>query len=114
MQHPIPANLLNHDICTLATKGSGKTICNKGMVERLLDLDRRVVVLDPLGSWYGLKAKADGTPGYKIAVVGGQHADVPLTHDKGADLALLIAKADFSVVIDVSELTHGQDRRAHV
>lgn len=105
--HPIPDAALDADIATLAKKGAGKTYLNKGLVERLLDMKRRVVVLDPLSVWWGLKALADGSPGYPVVVVGGPHADVDLDPKMGAELAAYVAHADVRMVIDVSELRAG-------
>lgn len=105
--HPIPDAALDADIATLAKKGAGKTYLNKGLVERLLDMKRRVVVMDPLSIWWGLKALADGSPGYPVVVVGGPHADVPLDPTMGVELAAYVAGADVRMVIDVSELRAG-------
>lgn len=104
MTHPVPDAALDADIATVAQKGSGKSYANRGLVERLLDMRRRVVVLDPLNSWWGLKAKADGSAGYPIAVVGGPNADVPLDPARAEALAKIIAESDLSVVVDVSEM----------
>ena len=46
--HPIPDAALDADIAILGKKGRGKTFAAKGIVERLLQMQRRVVVLDPL------------------------------------------------------------------
>jgi hypothetical protein len=44
-------------------------------------MQRRVLVLDPLSVWWGLKSGADEkAPGFPIPVFGGPHADIPL-HD---------------------------------
>jgi DNA helicase HerA-like ATPase len=47
MRHPIPDEALDADIAILGKKGRGKTYTAKGIVERLLRLNRRVLVLDP-------------------------------------------------------------------
>lgn len=111
MRHPVPDAALDADICTIAQKGAGKTYANRGMVERLLDQRRRVVILDPLNSWWGLKARADGSPGYPVAVIGGPNADVPLDPHAGERMALFVAKSPASFVIDVSELKRGELQR---
>lgn len=108
MSHPIPDAALDADIATLAQKGAGKSYLNKGMVERLLDMKRRVVVMDPLNIWWGLKALADGSAGYAVVVVGGPNADVPLDPKKGTELAAYVAKSDVRMVIDVSDLRAGE------
>src|SRR6202140_4899710 len=88
--HPIPDAALDADIAILGKKGRGKTFTAKGLVERLLAMGRRVIVLDPLSVWWGLKASADGkSPGYPIAVFGGPKADIPITGGSGLALGQL-------------------------
>jgi hypothetical protein len=83
--HPIPDTALDADIAILGKKGRGKTFTAKGLVERLLQMQRRVLVLDPLSVWWGLKSGADGrSPGFPIPIFGGPHADIPL-HDGAVD-----------------------------
>lgn len=103
MNHPIPDAALDSDIAIIARKGSGKSYLARGLAERLLDLKRRLVIIDPLGSWWGLKASADGEKaGYPVAVFGGEHADMPLTAKMGEPLAKLIAAENLPCVIDTS------------
>ena len=52
----IPNEALRSDIAILGKKGRGKSYAAKGLVERLLDLGERVLILDPLGHWWGLKS----------------------------------------------------------
>lgn len=104
MDNPLPIEALNADICTLAIKGAGKTVCNKANVERLLDDGRRVVILDPLNNWFGLRVLADGSPGYPIVIIGGPRGDFPLDVSRGKDLGEFIAKSDQSYILDVSDL----------
>jgi len=85
--HPLPDAALDADIAILGKKGRGKTFTAKGIVEWLLHLGRRVIVLDPLSVWWGLKASADGkSPGYPVAVFGGPKADIPITGESGLAL----------------------------
>lgn len=102
----IPDDALDSDIAIIAKKGRGKTYTAKGIVERLLRMERRVLVLDPLAVWWGLKASADGErAGFPIAVFGGPHGDMPLTEAMGRPLARVIAKENFPAVIDMSMMT---------
>src|SRR6202008_3091742 len=65
--HPLPDAPLDADIAILGKKGRGKTFTAKGFVERLLHIQRRVLVLDPLSVWWGLKSGAAGkSPGFPI------------------------------------------------
>jgi DNA helicase HerA-like ATPase len=56
----IPDEALNTDVAILGKKGRGKSYAAKGLVERMLDLGERVLILDPLGHWWGLKASFNG------------------------------------------------------
>lgn len=110
MKHPIPDAALDGDIAILGRKGGGKTYTSKGIVERLLDMGRRVLVLDPLGVWAGLRTSADGKgAGYKVAIFGGALADLPLDPAAAEPLARIIATENLPAVIDLSELSkHAQ------
>jgi hypothetical protein len=104
--HPIPDEALDEDIAILGRKGGGKSYTAKGIVERLLDMGRRVLVLDPLGVWAGLRTSADGErPGYGIAIFGGLHGDLPLEPAAAEPLARIIAAENLPAVIDLSELS---------
>lgn len=106
--HPIPDDALDADIAILGRKGGGKTYTSKGIVERLLDMGRRVLVLDPLGVWAGLRTSADGDgPGYPVAIFGGLHADMPLDTAAAVPMADVLARENVPAVIDLSELTKG-------
>lgn len=106
MTHPIPDAALDEDIAILGRKGGGKTFTAKGIVERLLDLGRRVLILDPLGVWPGLRTAADGEhPGYPVAIFGGQHSDLPLDTAAAAAMADVLARENVPAVIDLSDLS---------
>lgn len=104
--HPLPDEALDEDIAILGRKGGGKSYTAKGIVERLLDMGRRVLVLDPLGVWAGLRTSADGEhPGYPVAIFGGLHGDLPLDPAAAEALARIIAAENLPAVIDLSELS---------
>lgn len=104
--HPISDEALDEDIAILGRKGGGKSYTAKGIVERLLDMGRRVLVLDPLGVWAGLRTSADGEhAGYAVAIFGGLHGDLPLDPAAAEPLARIIAAENLPAVIDLSELS---------
>lgn len=109
--HPIPDAALEADIAILGKKGRGKTYTAKGIVERLLDMNRRVVVLDPLSTWWGLKALASGREGYPVVVFGGPHGDVELDEGMGRGLGRFLAREDHSAVIDLGQMRKGEQSR---
>lgn len=108
----IPDAALDADIAILAKKGSGKTYTARGIVERLLAMERRVLILDPLSSWWGLKSSADGeSPGFPIAVFGGPHGGMPLTEAMAEPLGEIIARENLPAVIDMGGLTKAASMR---
>lgn len=69
--HPIPDAALDADIAILGKKG--RTFTAKGVVERLLHMQRRVIILDPLSVWWGLKSGTDGRAlGFHLPVFAGR------------------------------------------
>jgi uncharacterized protein len=79
------------------------------LVEELLKHGVQVVVADPVGVTWGLRASADGTrPGLPIVVLGGDHGDLPLDVASGQLIADLVVDERLSVVLDLSLLRKGQ------
>lgn len=109
------APFLDKPTAIVGTTGAGKTFAAKGAVERLLELGRRVIILDPTGAWYGLRAGADGSSegGFPVLIFGGDHADIPIdpTGEAGKALALALAERDVQAIIDTSEMTGGEKNR---
>lgn len=102
----LPDAYLEEDIAVLGRKGGGKTYTSKGIVERLLDMQRRVLILDPLGVWAGLRTAADGKgPGYPVAIFGGVHGDLPLELAAAVPMAEVIASNNVPAVLDISDLS---------
>ncbi len=107
--------LLDHPTAIVGATGSGKTFTAKGAVEQLLAEGRRVIIIDPTGAWWGLRAGADGDEagGFPVIIFGGDHADVEITPDgeTGKALALALADRDVQAIIDTSEMTGGEKNR---
>lgn len=106
MSHPIPSAALDDRLGFLGTSGSGKTYNAGVAVERLLHKRARVVIVDPLGVWWGLRLMADGkkpSP-YNVAIFGGPRGDLPLTEHAGALIGETAATMAESCIIDLREL----------
>jgi hypothetical protein len=87
----------------LAKKGKGKSYTASVQAEELLAAHQQIVVVDPTGAWHGLRSSADGkSPGYSIAVLGGEHGDVPLEVTAGEVIGEAIATEHFSAILDLS------------
>lgn len=95
----------------LAKRGAGKTYAAAVMVEELLKAGHQVVVVDPLGVWWGLRASAGGKgEGFPIVVLGGDHADVPL-EEGGGEVVADLAVDGVSLILDLSHMRKNQARR---
>lgn len=107
MSHPVPEQALSKHVAILGKTGSGKSNLAKTVVEELLGRGERVCVIDPTGTWWGLRLQADGeTPSpYSIVIFGGQHGDLPLAAAHGEHIARVIGTSSTSAIIDTRELT---------
>ncbi|MEX2267975.1 MAG: DUF87 domain-containing protein, partial [Acidimicrobiia bacterium] len=109
----LPLEAITQTLAILAKRGAGKTYTAKVLAEELLAAALPLVVLDPVGVWWGLRAGADGSPdgGYPITILGGDHGDLPLEVDAGATIADLVVDERVSVVLDLSSFRKGESRR---
>lgn len=108
----VPGKMFAGCVAILGRTGSGKTFAAKTEVEGLLHQGHRVCVIDPTGVWWGLRSSADGkSDGFPVVVFGGDHADVPITDESAERLAELIADRNLPAVIDISEMTRGEQTR---
>jgi DNA helicase HerA-like ATPase len=77
----LPLDAVSRTFGILAVRGAGKSNTAAVMAEEMFAAGLPFVVIDPVGSWYGLRSSADGTsPGLPIPIFGGKHGDVPLEH----------------------------------
>src|ERR1700733_4721581 len=75
-------------------------------------MQRRVLFLDPLSVWWGLKSGADGkAPGFPIPVFGGPHADIPLHDAAGPIIGELIYSTGISAVLDMGQMRKAEQAR---
>jgi uncharacterized protein len=102
---PLPDEALDDRLAFVGTSGSGKTFAAKGRVEALLELRHRVVIIDPLDVWFGLRLGLDGKrPAYDVAIFGGKHADLPLNEHAGAIIGEAIATSRESCILSLASL----------
>ncbi len=108
----LPIDFVTSTSVILAQKGSGKSYTASVEAEELLAAGQQVVVLDPTGAWWGLRAGADGTSaGFPVAVLGGDHGDIPLEAGGGEAIADAIATEHFSAIIDLTTFRKGEASR---
>mgnify|MGYP001566501143 FL=1 len=71
-----------------------------------------IVVIDGMGTWWGLRvSKDEENPGLPIVVFGGEHADLPLNPDKAPQIARAIVETNISAVLDLSNLSKTKSRK---
>jgi hypothetical protein len=96
----------------LAVRGAGKTNAARAMAEAMFDLKLPFVAIDPVGSWWGLRASRGGsTPGLAIPVFGGRHGDIPLDVSAAVLLADLIVEKRLSCVLDLSTFASESEKK---
>jgi len=92
----LPAEAVTNSFAVLGKRGSGKTQTASVMAEEMLAQKQQIVAIDPTGAWWGLRS------GHSIAILGGEHADVPLEESAGEVVARAITENRFSCVVDLS------------
>ncbi|GLQ09277.1 hypothetical protein GCM10007913_12090 [Devosia yakushimensis] len=107
--------LLTSPAAVVGATGTGKTYTARGPVEQLLDMGRRVVIIDPTGVWWGLRSAPKGADetagGFSIVIFGGDHADIEITEHDGKAIAEAMAGRQVQAIIDVSDMTGGEKTR---
>lgn len=108
----LPLTAVTQTFAFLGKRGAGKTYAAGKLVEEMLGHDAQVVVIDPVGNWYGLRLSADGKrPGLSIPVLGGGHGDLALAPEAGALVADLVVDTGTSIVLDVSHFRKAERQR---
>lgn len=99
----LPDEAVTQTFAILAKRGMGKTYTGAVMAEEMLKQQLQVIVVDPVGVWYGLRSSADGKhAGLEILIAGGEHGDIPITADNGEVLANLVVDNRLSIILDLS------------
>lgn len=99
----LPLDAVSRTFGILAVRGAGKSNTAAVMAEEMFKAGLPFVVIDPVGSWYGLRSSADGkTPGLPIPIFGGKHGDVPIERGGGEVIADLIVEKRLTCVLDLS------------
>lgn len=106
-------DIITEVIDIIAKRGSGKTYTATKLAEGMLKIGAQVVVLDPVGNWYGLRLGSNGKPdgGLDIKILGGRNGDIPLEHTAGRLIAKTIVDTGMSVILDLTKMNKTQQRR---
>lgn len=108
----LPTNAVTQTLACIGRKGAGKTYLAQLLAEKMLDMQAQVVVIDPVGNWWGLRVAADGkSKGKDIFIAGGERGDVPVLPESGARFARLVIEKNVSLVLDVSGFRQNERKR---
>lgn len=109
----LPSSAVTSTFAYLGIRGYGKSYAAGVQVEDFLGVGAQVVVIDPVGIWWGLRLAAGGAgpSGFDVPVFGGTHGDLPLEPTAGELVARIAAEQRRSMVLDVSDWTLGEQRR---
>lgn len=109
MAELIPSSALESHVGILGKTGSGKSNAAKTLAERLMSAGARVCMIDPTGTWWGIRLTADGMrrSGFEPVIFGGERADVQIMPEHGAAIGEAIATSSGSAVIDLRSMGSG-------
>lgn len=103
----LPTTITNKAVVAIGTPGAGKS---HGVAESIvipaLQRHEQVVIVDPTDAWFGLALSKDGKrpSGLDIAVIGGEHGQIPLTPNMGTAMGDLLGREPISAILSLSHL----------
>lgn len=108
----LPVESVVETFAILGKRGSGKTSAAVVMAEEMIGAGHPVVIVDPVGVWWGLRSSSDGKgEGLPVVIFGGDHADVPLSEKAGQVVADAVIEGRFPAILDLSHLSKSAMRR---
>lgn len=110
----LPLDAVTSTFALLAVRGAGKSNAARVMAEEMFKAGLPFVVVDPVGSWRGLRSgrAGDKKGGLPIPIFGGKFGDVQLERGSGAVIADLIVDKRLSCVVDLSNFASEADKKA--
>lgn len=109
----LPLDAVTRTFGILAVRGAGKSNTAAVIAEEMFAARLPFCVIDPVGSWYGLRSSADGrAPGLAIPIFGGKHGDVPLERGAGELIADLVIEKRLTCVLDLSRFESESAKKA--
>lgn len=99
----LPDEMVARTLAIIGQRGSGKSSTATVIAEEFCKSSLPWMALDPVGVWWGLRAKADGSAGgFPVVVFGGERGDLPLEKGQGRKIAEACVAANVFAVIDLS------------
>jgi hypothetical protein len=110
-QWKLPVEIVTETMAIIGIRGSGKTATATVFAEEMLECGLAPIAIDPVGVWWGLRCKPDGSPGgYPIVVVGGQRGDLPLDPKQARRICDAVIDGNVPAVLDLSQNSKNEFR----
>lgn len=108
----LPIEAVTETFGFLAKRGKGKTYAASVLAEEMIDAGLPVLIIDPLGVWWGLRSSASGkAKGLPVVIFGGEHADVPLAEGSATLIADVVVDERVPAILDLSDLSKAARQR---
>ncbi len=100
----IPDEAITETFGILAARGAGKSNSATVMAEEMFARELPFVVVDPVGSWWGMRSSKTGSgAGLDIPLFGGKRGDVPLERTGGRLIADIVVDERLSCILDLTD-----------
>lgn len=108
----LPVAAVTQTFAFLGKRGGGKTYAASKLAEEMLAINAQVIVLDVVGTWYGLRVpKTPKAKAFDILVFGGFNGDIEINPKAGKIVAGIILEKNISAVVDISQFIHSEQTR---
>lgn len=98
----LPASIGTETVGILGRRGSGKSNTGTVLIEELIGIGAQVVLIDPKGEGWGLKARGADSAGKDVIVFGEPEGDLPLREEHAETVADFVVTSGRSVVLSLN------------
>jgi hypothetical protein len=110
----LPNEISTETMAVLGRRGSGKSNSLTVILEGLMSNAHQVVLIDPKGEGWGLKARGAGGDGFPVIVFGDPEGDLPLREEHGPLVADFVVDSGRSCVLSMAGFESGASERRFV
>ena len=105
----LPIDALSLRWVEFGNSGAGKTALGRVIFEEADNKNVPTGVIDLKGDWWGLKSSKSGeSTGREVIIFGGDHADVPLNENAGAEVANIVVELRKNFILDFESFSRAK------